>query len=422
MANSIVRPEQRRASTAPSDTDELELLLDEIAEIGSLPLEEAVALPPRAYLNLALYELELQRLWRRSWLYAGRVEEIPHAGDWISVEFAGEPIVVTRGVDGVIRALSRVCAHRFMDVLPEDAGRQGNADAFVCPYHSWSYSLTGELIGAPLMSGSKRFERDQHRYCLPSFRVTTWEGFIFVNLDGDAEDLIGSTALREIERLMGNYRGSEWRLVSQIAWGGCEANWKLAMDNGREPYHHQGTHRKTLEPLWPAHGCQVEATAAVDTFGLHMFVSPEAAVGREDGHYLNPTVVPAAPGLTAFERSQYLITALYPSFIVAPGPDAILTLRILPTGPTSHTMDLGILMHESRLDEPNIKQAIAEMHDWFGEVQGEDAVALATVQRMLATKAVHRGGALSPLEQSVWNFERYLASRLTDADIPDIPS
>src|SRR5262249_28647799 len=154
---------------------------------------------------------------------------------------------------------------------------------------------------------------------------------------------------------------------------------------------------KTLEPLWPAHGCRAEPTETPYTFALRMFVSPDAAIGQEDGHYLNPTVVPAAPGLTPFERSQYLVTALFPSLIIAPGPDAILTLRWSPAGPTSHTIDLDILMHESRLHEPQIDEAVRELHDWFVEIQTEDSAALQAVQRALPTRAVSRGGALSHL-------------------------
>ena len=111
---------------------------------------------------------------------------------------------------------------------------------------------------------------------------------------------------------MGNYDAADWRLVDRIKWGVTAANWKLVVDNGREAYHHHiGTHGESLEPLWPAHMVDFEPLETTDFFFARMFVSPEAAVGQEDGHYLNPLLLPAAPNLTPFERSNYIVAGIY---------------------------------------------------------------------------------------------------------------
>ena len=204
-----------------------------------------------------------------------------------------------------------------------------------------------------------------------------------------------------------------------IEWGESEANWKLVVDNGREAYHHQGTHRNTLEPLWPAHMVEYEPSESPDVFLLRMFVSPDAAVGQEGGHYINPTLLPAAPRLSPFERSHYMVIGVYPGFIVAPGPDAVFTLSWTPTGPTSHTVDIGILIHQTRLSHPDFENALKEAREWIHQIQSEDSAAIQAVQRSVTTHLVRRGGALSHIERPVWTFQRYLANRLAGTTFDD---
>nr|WP_239029404.1 aromatic ring-hydroxylating dioxygenase subunit alpha [Pseudonocardia acidicola] len=356
-----------------------------------------------------MYELEIEHIWRRSWIHVGRVEELANPGDYIKRDIAGEPIVVARGRDGQIRALSRVCQHRFMDVL-DGAQDKGNAEAFACPYHKWSYALDGTLQGAAHMSRSALFQRDKAEICLPRFQATTWQGFVFVNLDPAAPPL--SDVMDHVEAKMGNYNGEEWRLVDRIEWGDTPANWKLVVDNGREAYHHIGTHLESLEPLWPAHMVDFEPLETADFFFARMFVSPEAAIGQEDGHYLNPLLLPPAPNLTAFERSNYIVAGIYPGFILVPGPDAMLTISFVPTGPRSHYVELDILAHETALADPDLQEKVKEYRDWLMQIQGEDAEAQVAVQRTLSSRLTLDGGPLSHLERAIWTFQRYLAKRL----------
>lgn len=395
-------------SLVPGSSKRVKLLLDELAAIASRPLERARALPPAFYTDPGLYELEIERIWRRSWLYAGRAEDVASPGDWLALDLLGEPVVVVRGRDGTLRALSRVCPHRFMDVLADEPDRRGNRASFTCPYHSWTFETTGKLSSAPLMADSVLFAEEADGYCLAQFALFEWHGFVFVNFDREATP----PELGEVEQFLGNYDFREWRRVDRIEWGETEANWKLVVDNGREAYHHQGTHRATLEPLWPARMVEYQPTRSTDFFLLRMFVSPEAAVGYEDGHYINPTLLPAAPRLTPFERSSYMVVGLYPGFIVAPGPDAVFTLNYWPTGATSHDIDIDIFVHESHLDTAKLTDVVQEARAWISEIQREDSHAIQAVQRSVSTRAVTRGGALSSVERSVWTFQRYLANRL----------
>jgi phenylpropionate dioxygenase-like ring-hydroxylating dioxygenase large terminal subunit len=260
------------------------------------------------------------------------------------------------------------------------------------------------------MNDNAAFQREKSEICLKSFQTSTWQGFVFVNLDPDASPL--STVMDQIEARMGNYDAADWRLVDRINWGVTAANWKLVVDNGREAYHHIGTHGESLEPLWPAHMVDFEPLETTDFFFARMFVSPEAAVGQEDGHYLNPLLLPAAPNLTPFERSNYIVAGIYPGFILVPGPDAMLTISFVPTGPDSHYLELDILAHKTALDDPDLDAKVKEYHDWLVSIQAEDAQAQLGVQRMFTSQLNLEGGPLSHLERAVWTFQRYLAKRL----------
>jgi phenylpropionate dioxygenase-like ring-hydroxylating dioxygenase large terminal subunit len=395
---------------------DLQSLLAEMVECASRPLEQARALPPGAYTSEALYELEVERIWRRSWLYVARLEELSNAGDWVTFEVAGEPVMVTCGDDGEIRAMSRVCPHRFMDVLGFREADRGNSESFVCPYHSWAFAKDGSFAGAPLMERSELFQEEKEAYCLKRYRTELWRGFVFINLDPDAAPL--QDTMSEIDGVLGNYKPEDWRKVTRVAWGESPVNWKLALDNGREGYHHQGIHKDSLEPLWPAHMVEMEPTETLNYFVARMFVSEEAATGQEDGHYMNPTLLPAAPGLTPYEKSHYLVIGVYPGFILIPGPDMTLIQTFTPTGPGTHDMNFDILFHESLLDHPEAEAARDEAHRWLHEIQSEDSAALVALQKTIdATRNQMQGGALSHLERPMWSIQRFLADRLTGAAV-----
>jgi phenylpropionate dioxygenase-like ring-hydroxylating dioxygenase large terminal subunit len=396
-------------------------MLDLLVERATRPLEEAKALPPSFYTDQEIYDLEIKEIWRKSWIHVGRVEELKESGDWISRDIAGEPVIVTKGEDGEIRAMSRVCRHRFMDLLDGEAKRCGHAEKLTCPYHLWSYDLDGKFVAAPHMNRSKLFEQEKDGYSLPTFAVHIWQGFIFVNLDADPAPF-DEVVTPEAEALLGNYDAADWRLMDRIEWGETAVNWKLVVDNGREAYHHIGTHGESLEPMWPAHMIEFEPSPRNAYFLARMFVSAEAATGQEDGHYISPMMLPPAPGLTPYEKSHSVVLGMYPGFIYVPGPDVILTLSFQPTGLSSHNLDIELLFHKDQVDNPEAQEVLAEYRKWITDVQGEDTGAMKGVQRMLTSGIEHPGGALSHLEVALVTFQRYLAKRLAgESSIPDGP-
>lgn len=157
--------------------------LFESMDSSVLPVDAAVMLPPSIYTEPEFFEFEKDAIFAKEWLCVGRKEWIPNPGDYFTSMHMGEPIVIVRGRDNVIRSMPTVCQHRAMLV----AEGHGNTRAFLCPYHHWAYSLTGDLIGAPAIARACDFAKTKIK--LLQFQVKEWLGFLFINFDFDAAPL-----------------------------------------------------------------------------------------------------------------------------------------------------------------------------------------------------------------------------------------
>ena len=139
------------------------LSAEELSRVAG-PLKDAWTLPPTAYTDSDLYDLEVERIMRKSWLPVGRAEQVPNPGDYICFTLYDQPLMLVRGTDGAVRVMSRVCLHRAAPI----AEGTGNRKLFSCPYHAWSYATDGQLVRAPLMEGAEGFEEKNCK--LPNLR------------------------------------------------------------------------------------------------------------------------------------------------------------------------------------------------------------------------------------------------------------
>src|ERR1017187_5853236 len=148
------------------------------------PLTEAWTIPASWYEDARIAELERQTVFSKTWQMVGRVEQVEKPGQFVTATVAGEPVVVVRGNDGVLRGFYNVCRHHAAAVVTEPCGQ---ASILHCPYHGWNYGLDGALKGMPEFEGVKNFERQQNG--LLPVKADTWEKFVFVNLDPQAAPL-----------------------------------------------------------------------------------------------------------------------------------------------------------------------------------------------------------------------------------------
>ena len=147
-------------------------------------LADASTIPAPWYVDARIAELERQTVFSKTWQMVGRVDQVEKPGQFATATVAGEPIVVVRGNDHVLRGFFNVCRHHAAAVVTEPCGQ---ASMLHCPYHGWNYGLDGSLKGMPEFEGVRNFERRQNG--LLPVRTETWEKFVFINLDPQAEPL-----------------------------------------------------------------------------------------------------------------------------------------------------------------------------------------------------------------------------------------
>src|SRR6266850_4203499 len=141
-------------------------------------LAEASTIPAPWYTDERVYDLELQTVFPRSWQMVCRLDQVSKPGQYVTSELAGEPIVVVRGDDDLLRAFFNVCRHHAAAVMTEP---EGTATQLRCPYHGWTYSLTGELKGTPDFAGVCNFDRSMNG--LVPVDIDRWQHWVFVRLE-----------------------------------------------------------------------------------------------------------------------------------------------------------------------------------------------------------------------------------------------
>ena len=217
------------------------------------------------YTDPMQFELERERVLNTSWLLAGRSAQLAGTGDWLSLESHGETIVIVRQPEGHLAAFHNVCMHRGAAFVTEWKGCA--ASEFKCPYHGWSYDLTGKVKGVP-----ERTDFDpEHLKGLrsPQVAVDEWGGWVWVNLDGpDAAPSLRSWIGTEIIADLGQYEMDEMVLLDVLEWD-VPVSYKAVVDGFNEIYHtaelHQSAGTGRSRPATPAFGSSTITTTCASS-------------------------------------------------------------------------------------------------------------------------------------------------------------
>lgn len=199
-------------------------------------ISQARGLPNPFYTDPEVFEAEKERIFFRNWAALGFVTDVPQPGWARPLTFLGQPLMMVRDHDGTLRVFQNICRHRGM-ILVEQAGPI--ARAIRCPYHSWSYELTGQLRTTPHVGGpgmNRHGAIDRASLGLVEVRSHQWMGVVFINLGGSAapfEEYAAAAIARYADFDRPLHRcGDEGTFSMDVA-----ANWKLAIENGAESYH-----------------------------------------------------------------------------------------------------------------------------------------------------------------------------------------
>ncbi|HEY7316224.1 MAG TPA: aromatic ring-hydroxylating dioxygenase subunit alpha [Candidatus Binatia bacterium] len=203
-----------------------------------LPLAEASTPPSSWYTDPRIFELEKQTVFARSWQVVGRADQVREPGRYITCELAGEPILLVRGRDGMLRGFFNVCRHHAAAVMTKTEGR---TDTLRCPYHGWTYDLDGALVVTPEFAGVRNFERAS--FGLLPVQTAVIDSLVFVKVTSDGlslEEFLGADLVRKIRAL--NFETLHW-MERRVYTLNC--NWKVFVDNYLDggyhvPHLHQG--------------------------------------------------------------------------------------------------------------------------------------------------------------------------------------
>ncbi|MGH8251249.1 MAG: aromatic ring-hydroxylating oxygenase subunit alpha [Steroidobacteraceae bacterium] len=370
---------------------------DLVAEIGNMarrPWPDAVSLPPRAYFSEDLHALEIDRIFRREWLCVGHISQVPQAGSYLTAEIIGTPIAVVRAKDQSLSVLANSCVHRGTKIL----NGTGRVKFLVCPYHSWSYDLTGELTSAPGMSGEDSARLAKCR--LAQVRHEVWNGWIYVNLQPDARALL--PRLAGLSELVTPYREEKKSVLFAMEeeW---PANWKMLAENFMESYHLPVVHPRTVNRGSPVSG--VDCWPGGEGFAYHTL-----QIARKDDH---PTSFEES--VPAETRDKEILTCVFPSHLLSITPHNTLSLSVQPFGVDRLRASVVYLINSEyvRATGQSLDAAANSARAYFDRFNAEDKAIVARLCAGLKS-SLARSGPLAPLERPLWEFHKYLARQLCD--------
>jgi Rieske 2Fe-2S family protein len=198
------------------------------------------SLPRNFYTDQHHFDLEMEQIFQKEWLFVGLTCEIPAKGNFITLQIGSSPITIVRGDKGKVRAFHNVCRHRGSKLC---LAKQGKVAKLVCSYHQWTYELDGNLLYAGTNMGS---DFDKSKFSLHPINCRTAGGYMYVSLSENPTNI--DAYFDDLERYLEPYDLDNAKVAVQSTIVE-EANWKLVIENNRECYHCDGSHPELLSSL-----------------------------------------------------------------------------------------------------------------------------------------------------------------------------
>lgn len=349
------------------------------------PLTEACSLPFSVYREPTFFTLEQQKIFSDNWVFACVTQELPEIGDYYALTLAGEMIAIIRGEDRKLRAFANICRHRGTPLLDEGFGHVDRN--IICPYHAWTYQLTGELKAIPL---NKTIAVDKTEHGLIEYPLNSWQGLVFIHL-GVPQDRL-STRYADIAPHIAPYELPGFTEQAAGAVEHWQANWKLIMENAMESYHLFKVHRETLEQYTPSRSAYyVAGNAQWSLTG-----------GKTDG---------AQADKSWGEYGDYLLLMLPPNLVGILSYGSLGWLAVYPQSANT------TIVRSGNLAMPGYAQSNTEEQSFTQAFFAEDKAICERVQQGMYSSAAcvsppGKGGKLVEMEQVLVDFHHYWANNL----------
>ncbi|WP_431776383.1 aromatic ring-hydroxylating oxygenase subunit alpha [Streptomyces cucumeris] len=371
------------------------------------PMERT--LPGDAYLSADAWRRERERIFTREWFCVGREESLPDRGDYLRVDVVGESVLVVRDRDGSLKGFYNVCRHRGAQLVADPPAEADDGEppcrsgrfrgAIVCPYHAWTYALSGELRQARFLDERHGVRRDE--LSLHEVGVATWGGFVFVNLSpaqaGPLEDQLGP-----VPENLRRYPLDRLRTARRITYD-VAANWKVVAENYNECYHCGPVHPELCE-LVPAF--REDGGAGLDW---------EGGVPHREGAWTftfsGTSDRRPFPELSEEERERHKGELIYPNMFLSCSADHVAAFLLWPDGPHRTVITCDFLFDPAEMERPEFDASDAV--DFWDLVNRQDWRICESVQRGMASRPF-TSGYYAPMEDYSLDIRRYVRERLAD--------
>ena len=370
------------------------------------PFGESSMLPAAAYIDPDVLAWEQRHLFDGGWVCVGRGSEIAEPRSQKAVRVGASSVLLTRGDDGELWAMANICRHRGHELLP--CGATNQRGTIICPYHAWVYELDGSLRNAPKVDCL-----DNEQMGLVPVRSSSWGGWVFVNVDGQAPSF--DEYLGEIPTLLANWDLDQLQVAKTHQYE-LQANWKLACENYHECYHCPLIHPELCRVTVANSGDNYRDNAGAFVGGT-MILADHAQTMSISG--ASPATI--RPRLTDEQRRQVLYLNLFPNLLLSVHPDYALTHRIEAVAPGVSRIECQWLFDPADLARPDFDPS--EVIELWDITNRQDWGAVESVQRNM-TSPMYAPGVLAHGEDAVYQFagmvaNAYLGNGLTRGAIPD---
>jgi phenylpropionate dioxygenase-like ring-hydroxylating dioxygenase large terminal subunit len=368
------------------------------------PLED-MSLPGWLYFDPEFLEAEKRAFLRAAPQVVCHESEIAEPGEWRTIEYLGESVIVIRGDDGEIRAFSNVCRHRGSRLVD---GNGGCSKVLTCPYHAWSYARDGRLVGVP------------HRQEYPGLQIEklslfpvpleTWRGFIFVALEPGAPSVHEMMAPYEHE--VAAYRFEDLRAIGRVTLRPRPLNWKTIADNYSDHLHIPVGH-PGLTRLF-ARNYKIEAKEHVDR--MEGDLVEKISENPSERAYQN--LLPKADHLPATHRRKWLYYKLFPNVAFDIYPDQVDFMQFLPVSAT----ETVIREISYALPDDSREMRAVRYLNWRinRKVNAEDTELITRVQLGMQSPA-YVAGPLGKSEVCLRSFAAKLRRMIPEARLEQAP-
>jgi phenylpropionate dioxygenase-like ring-hydroxylating dioxygenase large terminal subunit len=368
--------------------------------------DDGFSLPAWIYSDPEYFQVEMARVMRPSWQIVCHISDIACAGDYHSLKFLNESIVVVRGDDGLVRAFANVCRHRASRLVD---GNSGCVKKFVCPYHAWTYELDGRLSGLPQRGLYPEIEME--KLGLVGIEHEIYQGFVFIRLESGGPSVAEMMAPYSHE--IAPYRFEDLRALGRVTLRPRGVNWKNIADNYSDGLHINVAH-PGLKRLF-GQGYGIEAAPHVDKmWGQlrdHISVNPSERLYQK---YL-----PEVAHLPAGRQRLWTYFKLWPNVAFDIYPDQVDFMQFLPISATETLIrEIAYAIPDDRREMRAVRYLNWRINR---QVNAEDTKLVARVQEGMASPS-YTPGPLGQSEVCLKSFARKLRRLIPEARLHHAPA